>query len=696
MCTTDECIDLWNDPISSIKGIGPARSELFEKLGITFVGDALDYVPRKYTDLRKLSTISQIEPEGFYAITGRIKSLRLSRRGRRNVLRGTITDDTGYVEAVWFNQGYYRAKLKTKDPIVFTGKVKLGPRETLQLVNPEFEILDQDNSTPQFTGRIVPVYGLTEGVHQRSVRNFTWDVIETRLDAVDDPLPEYIRERHGLMPLNEAYANIHFPGDDQQLVKARFRLKFQELFLLQLGVVLRRKSIRSKQKKQSYCGGPHFSKKFIDDLPFDLTRAQQTAVAEIESDLDGPFPMNRLLQGDVGSGKTVVAIWAMLRAVENGFQAAIMAPTEVLARQHYHKIVEMLEGSGVRTTFLAGGLSASKWAPLDEKISCGEAGIIVGTHAIFQQRVKFNNLGLIVVDEQHRFGVRQRLRLFGKAHNPDILVMTATPIPRTLAITMYGDMDISVIDEMPHNRLPIKTKLLKESALDKAWGLVRKEIAKGRQAYIIYPLVNESEKMELKAAVEMFEKLRSDEFSQLRLGLVHGAMAAVEKDRVMQEFKHGQLDALVATTVIEVGIDVPNATVIVIENAERFGLAQLHQLRGRVGRGRFQSHCLLVSNAKTALAKKRLKTIQTSCDGFKIAEIDLKLRGTGEFFGTRQSGMPELRVSDPVKDIKLMRIARSEAQELVDNPSVISDERRKKLRHELRRLYSRSFPLISA
>jgi len=696
MLTRDKYIDLWSRPVSSIKGIGPVRSGLLEKLGLTSIGDVLEYFPRKYKDLRCISKISELGPDRLFSIVGHIKSIRLSRRGRRNVLRGTIFDGSGSIEAVWFNQGYYRDKLKTKNRIVFTGKVRLSPQQELQIHNPEFEIMEDDEQTPQFSGRIVPVYGLTEGVYQRTIRNLVWSVLQDRLEAVIDPLPENIRKRHGLMSLAAAYANIHFPDNEEQIEKARFRLKFQELFLLQMGVVLRRKSIRSKLKQQVYSVESSVPGQFINSLPFNLTGAQQRAIAEIESDLRGPYPMNRLLQGDVGSGKTVVALWTVLRAVESGCQAAIMAPTEVLARQHYHRIVEMLGTCGVRVTLLTGGLSAADRSHRNDEIVGGTVGIVVGTHALFQDRVTFNKLGLVVVDEQHRFGVTQRLRLFRKAHNPDILVMTATPIPRTLAITMYGDMDLSIIDQAPQNRLPIRTRVLKESALNKAWDTIRKQVAIGRQAYIIYPLINESDKMQLKAAVDMFRMLSRDEFPRLRLGLVHGAMAPEEKDRIMQQFKLGRVDVLVSTTVIEVGIDVPNATVMVIENAERFGLAQLHQLRGRVGRGRFQSYCLLVSKAKTALAKKRLETIRKTDDGFKIAEKDLRIRGSGEFFGTRQSGMPELKISDPVKDIKLMRITRAEAREIVENPRSINEEFRNRLREELKRLYSSSFPLISA
>jgi ATP-dependent DNA helicase RecG len=589
-----------------------------------------------------------------------------------------------------------REKFKRGMKVIASGKVVLDKDDQYVMNNPDVEIVDEKGEWESLNiGRIVPIYPLTEDLTQGAMRSIANKALDDCGVTIHELLPKSIVDEYELPERSASMRSVHFPQSETELEKARERLIFEEFFFLQMGIALRRKAVRQREKPQRYNAGTSRCDEFIGSLPFKLTSAQQRTIREIGEDMDCPMPMNRLLQGDVGSGKTVVAAWAMLRAASSGLQSAIMAPTEVLARQHYVKVRELFAGQALKIVMLIGATAASEKKHLRESISSGEVDIVVGTHALFQEKVRFRNLGLIVIDEQHKFGVMQRMKLFRKGFSPDMLVMTATPIPRTLSLTIYGDMDVSVLDEMPAGRRPIKTRWLKNRELKKAYNFVRKQVQDRYQAYIIYPLVEESARMKLKSAKKMFNELRKEVFPDFRLGLVYGSMKPEDKEQAMRDFRAGKTDVLVSTTVIEVGIDVRNATCIVIENADYFGLSQLHQLRGRVGRGIDQSYCILVGTPRTQAGKQRLKILESTTDGFRIAEEDLHLRGTGEFFGTMQSGLPELRIGDLFRDIKIMETAREEARNVVSGKRHISANERSVMRGILQQRFARHFSLVS-
>ncbi|MBN1918880.1 MAG: ATP-dependent DNA helicase RecG [Verrucomicrobia bacterium] len=691
-------ITLLDEPIQQVKGVGPARARLLDRLGIRTVRDALWHCPRAYNDRRTIMPIGRCADGEHATVTGTITSVRRKRyTWRRSVVTVKLDDGTGALALVWFNQPYLRDQFKRGERLVAAGAVKTGSNDELQIVQPEWEQLGDDAEAPDDDAihlrRIVPVYPLTEGLPQKVFRRLMFGLVHNT-GALPDPLPPELRAAHGLPAFDGAIREVHFPTSFEAIQAARRRLIFEEFFVLQLGVAIRRRTITQFQKprpERTRC----LAAQFLERLPFELTAAQRRVLDEIERDLARPSPMNRLLQGDVGSGKTVVAIAAALHACDAGRQAAIMAPTEVLAHQHAGKLAQFLDGLPLRIALLVGGMPARERRPLHEAIRSGAIDVVVGTHALFQERVTFKQLGLVVIDEQHKFGVMQRLRLLKKAEHPDVLALSATPIPRTLSLTLYGDMDVSVLDELPPNRHPIATRWLRNSKLPQAFALVQRELDAGRQAYVVYPIINENPELELKAAKEMHAHLRRDVFRGRRVGLLYGPMPADEKDGVMQCFARGELDVLVSTTVIEVGVDVPNATVMLVENAGRFGLAQLHQLRGRVGRGAHKSTCLLVDNPKTDTGRERLRIIESTSDGFRLAEEDLRMRGCGEFFGTRQSGLPELRLGDPLRDMELMQLARDEARRVVDGDLPISDEVRALLRAELRRRYAGRLRLVT-
>ena len=682
--------------IQYIKGVGPRRAEILEKIGIKSLQDAAEYYPRAYKNRSVITPVRGVVPDNEVTLTGRIISVRLKKIFyTRSTVSVVIEQDGSRVTCIWFNQPYMRDKFKRGMNILVSGKVTLGKDDNYFISNPEFEIMDEEGVSENLnTGRIVPIYPLTEPLTQNFMRSLVSKSLSASGKFQEVLLPDII-EKYKFPSRDSAIRTLHFPDSEQELNAARRRMIFEEFFFLQMGIALRRKAIHQQKKLQKYNPSKECCDKFISSLPFSLTSAQKKVINEIEEDLMQPVPMNRLLQGDVGSGKTVVAVYAMLRAAKSRLQSAIMAPTEVLARQHYLKVRELLEKEGLNILMLIGALSESEKKRYRELIASGHVDIVVGTHALFQEKVQFKNLGLIVIDEQHKFGVMQRMRLFQKGFYPDMLVMTATPIPRTLSLTIYGDMDISILDEMPAGRLPIKTKWLKNSELAKAYSFIRKQIKKGRQAYIIYPLVNESKVLELKSAIRMFDELKKNIFPDLRLGLIYGSLSAEEKERKMIEFKRHETDILVSTTVIEVGIDVPNATCIVIENADYFGLSQLHQLRGRVGRGAEQSYCILVGTPKTETGKQRLMTIESTTDGFKIAEEDLYLRGAGEFFGTMQSGLPDLRIGDLFKDIKIMEMAREEARNTIAGKYSMTYGEHAIIREILYRKFAKRFSLVS-
>lgn len=698
-------------PIQYLKGIGPRRSEVLAELGIVTVRDLLYYFPYGYVDLSSVQTIAGLKSTAIGAswvtVIGTVRTFDLLGRPPKQRFVVVLGDATGTIQLVFFRQvHYFKKAFQIGETLAVSGKVTLFGR-TPQIVHPSIDRLnsggDEEGDQEGFlhTRGFVPKYGSTGELkevhlHVKGLRKVMRTAVDDYVDLVEEPLPEELRGRLSLAPVREALRGIHFPDSVEALERARHRLKFDELFFMQLMLATRRNSLKTDLPGIPFKVESSLARALKERLPFTLTQAQIKVIREITDDMRSPKPMSRLLQGDVGSGKTIVALFAMLIAVENGYQAAFMAPTEILAEQHFRTLSGLLAGAPVNLRLLVGSQRTKLREDVLEDVRRGSAQIVVGTHALIQESVHFNKLGLIVIDEQHRFGVSQRLALKEKAAVegknlpfPDLLVMTATPIPRTLSLTLYGDLDVSVINELPAHRKEIRTALRPESKTDAVYDFVREQVKEGRQAYIVYPLIEESEKLDLRAATESYELLRKEVFADLRLALLHGKMASNEKEEVMGRLKRGEIDILVATTVIEVGIDVPNASVMVIEHAERFGLSQLHQLRGRVGRGSAQSYCILIApdwltkvsrrapvlpgidgeNDDKQKSAKRLQTMVETTDGFKIAEIDLEIRGPGEFFGTRQSGIPQLQLANLMTDGSLLLEAREEAYRIIaDDP----------------------------
>ncbi|MEA3336461.1 MAG: ATP-dependent DNA helicase RecG [Chloroflexota bacterium] len=667
-----------NTPVDRLPGVGPGYSTRLEKMGITTIGDLLWLPPRRYVDYNTLKPIYQLQYGEEITILANLWDLKKRKLsgGNRTLVTGVLGDSTATIQATWFNP-YIDRQLRVGQTYLFSGKVDsyLG---SLVLRNPNWEELDREFI---HAGRIVPIYPLTKGISARWMRNLQKQVVENWGRNLHDHLPASVRNRAGLLPLGEALEQVHFPASQDMLKAGRRRLAFDELFLIQIGVLRQRSEWRS-YPTQRYSLQENHRQAFEETLPFQFTSAQGRVSEAIGGDLNSGHPMSRLLQGDVGSGKTAVAAYAMWTAVTNGAQAAMMAPTEILAEQHYHGLRNFfeklrLDERPVQVALLTGSLGSVEKAETLKALAAGEIDIAIGTHALIQEGVEFKNLGLAVIDEQHRFGVRQRASLRQKGapdsngsdsdHSgvPHLLVMSATPIPRTLSLTVFGDLDVSVIDEMPPGRQPIKTRWLPPAERERAYKFVRRQVREGHQAFIIYPLVEESEKLDAGAAVPQYEYLKSEIFPKSRLGLLHGRMKGGDKEAVMQAMQLGEIDVLVATSVVEVGIDIPNATVIIIEDAERFGLAQLHQFRGRVGRGEHPSYCILLSGATTPNAAERLRALEQSNDGFALAEKDLQLRGPGDFFGTRQSGLPDLRLAQ-LSDLRTLEQARAEASRLLE------------------------------
>jgi ATP-dependent DNA helicase RecG len=666
--------------ITRLPGIKKGYADRMAKLGVETIGDILELYPRRYDDYRSLKTINQLEYGEEVTIIGTVWDTvaRQTRRGG-TIVTSTLSDGTATIQATWFNQPWLADKLRSGSQIVISGKVDqyLG---RLVFQSPEWEPLDKQLV---HTGRLVPVYPLTQGVTQKWLRRLMKRTVDYWTQRLPDHLPEANRERLGLPCLDDAMRQIHFPDGWDELESARRRLAFDEFLLIQLGVHRQRREWRA-QPGRPVAVDEALLGDFISSLPFTLTGAQQKVLGEVMHDLRQPVPMSRLLQGDVGSGKTVAALGAMLVTAADGGQAALMAPTEILAEQHFRTISDMVKNFGPAShdprfaiRLLTGSTRQSERDALYEEIAGGQAKLVVGTHALIQSGVEFSDLGLAIIDEQHRFGVQQRATLRDKGTgNPHVLVMSATPIPRTLALTLYGDLDLSVIDEMPPGRQTIETSWMSPLERERAYAFVRSQVEKGRQAFIICPLVEESEKVEAKSAVEEHARLQKDIYPDLKLGLLHGRMKADEKDEVMRQFRDRELHILVSTAVVEVGIDVPNATVMLVEGANRFGLAQLHQFRGRVGRGEHQSYCLLLADASTPDAEARLRAISQTNDGFELAEEDLKLRGPGEFFGTRQSGLPDIKLAK-LSDAGLLEMARVEAQGIFEaDPDLDQPEHR--------------------
>lgn len=675
----DNTLTLKSD-VMYLKGVGPKIAYMLNKLGIYTVGDLLYYFPRKHVDYSTRTRIRDLKVGETTTIFGTIKAVEsFTTKNNLGVVKVRIGDGSGYLNLSFFASKankYTQERMKTQFPkgtgIMVSGLVKFNNYDrSLTLDKPTYSIMDDDILDPSNINmaRIVPIYPLSEKLNIKTLRRAIFNTIQLFKNDIETVLPNKIIEKYNLLPKNEAIEGIHFPKDNETLQKARYTLVFEELFLIQLKLALLR-----EENNKNLSAVPLEIKKdglvmrFIESLPFKLTSAQQRAVNEILNDLNSTKPMQRLLQGDVGSGKTVVATIMLLAGIENGYQAAIMAPTEILAQQHYNNLVKWLTPLGLKVELLIGSIGKKLRRESETNLRNGQANIAVGTHALIQDGVEFANLGAVVIDEQHRFGVKQRLALRKKSQNPQVLTMTATPIPRTLAITMNGDLDLTIIDELPKGRKPIITTLT--NSRRQIADLIRHEVDAGRQAYIVYPLIEESETLSAKAATIEKERWQNEVFPNYKIGLLHGKLKNDEKDEVMEKFKNKEYDILVSTTVVEVGVDVPNATVIVIENAERFGLSQLHQLRGRVGRSDLQSYCVLSSSTKSHETRARLDIMTQTNDGFVIAEKDLQIRGPGEFLGTRQSGLPDMIIADIVNDAKILELARAEAIDFVRNNNI--------------------------
>ncbi|MFO7890702.1 MAG: ATP-dependent DNA helicase RecG [bacterium] len=685
--------------VQYIKGIGPKRAEILEEVNIEDTEDLITYFPRKYLDRSNLVKINSLKKDQQVTVTGKVLS-REKVMGRKKRFIVMVGDGTGILQCVWF-QGihYIQNVFKVGEIIAFSGKVTYyrGP----QLIHPEYDkISEQGETDPLHTGCIVPLYPSTEklrrkGFDSRGFRRVIQQAIQNLEGKISETLSQSIIKKYSLMSYTEAIHNIHFPENWHELQKARKRLKFEELFYIQLYLALQRKKVRISGQGIEFTRVGELTSQLVDRLPFELTEAQKRVTREIRQDMKSREQMSRLLQGDVGSGKTIVSLIAMLIAVENGYQAALMAPTEILAEQHYITVHSLLENLGVKVELFKGSKKSSFKKDALERLSQGDINIAVGTHALVQKGVEFDNLGFAVIDEQHRFGVMQRAVLGRKGNNPDVLVMTATPIPRTLALTLYGDLDISVLNEMPQGRLPIRTIWRREDKKPVIYEYIRDEVKKGKQVYIVYPLVEESKKLDLQAATNGYCELSEEVFQEFTVGLLHGRMKGEEKEKVMQDFKAGDIQILVSTTVIEVGIDVKNATVMLIEHAERFGLTQLHQLRGRVGRGKQKSMCILLTYGYlTDTAMKRIDVMTKTNDGFKIAEEDLQIRGPGELFGTRQHGALNLKIANLMTDQHLLEPARQEAFALVEEDHTLSRQESTVIKQTYQKRYKGKYDLI--
>lgn len=666
--------------VTYIKGVGPKIAYMLNKLGIFSANDLLYYFPRKHIDYSTRTKIRDLEEGMDTTIFGRIKSVEAyTTKNKLGVIKVRIADGTGRINLNFFSakaSKFVLERMKGNFPknsgIMVSGTVKLNSYDgMLTLDKPSYSIMDDEvlSENNLNIGRLVPIYTLSETLNIKTLRKAIFNVLETYGEDIETVLPEYLVKKYHIMEKKDALKQIHFPDNKEKLDIARFSLVFEEFFLIQLKLaLLREENNKNLQSIPLEIKKDGLVMRFINSLPFKLTSAQQRAVNEILNDLNSTKPMQRLLQGDVGSGKTVVATIMLLAAIENGYQAAIMAPTEILAQQHYNNMSKWLEPMGIRVGLFLGSIGKKQRSVTETNLRNGQIDIAIGTHALIQDSIDFANLGAIVIDEQHRFGVKQRLALRKKSQSPQILTMTATPIPRTLAITMNGDLDLTIIDEMPAGRKPIITTMT--NSRRQIASLIRKEVNQGRQAYIVYPLIDESETLSAKAATKEKEIWEKEVFPEFKIGLLHGKLKNDEKDDVMNKFKNKEYDILVSTTVVEVGVDVPNATVMVIENAERFGLSQLHQLRGRVGRSELQSYCVLSSSSRSQETLARLDIMTQTNDGFVIAEKDLQIRGPGEFLGTRQSGLPDMIIGDIVNDSKILEMARSEAINFAKNFSI--------------------------
>ena len=666
------------DDVKFVKGVGPNRVKLLNKLNIYNLEDLITYYPREYEDRSKPKKIADTENgeecliEGI--VTSHIKEIRTHRKNMI-IYKLIVRDDTDSCELVWYNQSYLKKMFRIGETYKFFGRINKRIGQT-EMVSPVYDLEGNNKNT----GRIIPIYPLTYSLSQNTLRHIIEEGLKQAKDKIAETLPEYILEEYKLMKLKNAMQSIHFPKELKDFGEARNRLVFEELLTMQLLLLNLKNKYKNTEKGIKFDSKVKMSD-VINDLPFKLTKAQTRVLEEIDSDMESDKAMNRLLQGDVGSGKTIVSIIAAYKAVKSGYQMAMMAPTSILASQHLENFKNVLEKYDIKCELLLGNTTKKKKEDILSRLKNGEIDIIIGTHSLLEENVIFKNLGLVVTDEQHRFGVRQRSTIVSKGKNPDVLVMTATPIPRTLALILYGDLDISIIDELPPNRKKIDTFAVRKSLEERVNNFVKKQIDEGRQAYIVCPLVEESEEIEAKSVEELTEKYKNEVFKEYKVECLHGKMKPKEKEEIMQRFKEGKIDILISTTVIEVGVDVPNSNIMVIENAERFGLAQLHQLRGRVGRGEYQSYCILKYQGNSELIRKRMQVMQETNDGFIISEKDLELRGSGEFFGTKQHGIPEFKVANLFEDMKLLKLVQSAAIKILEEDPGLEEQKNIRLKN---------------
>jgi ATP-dependent DNA helicase RecG len=678
-------------PAQFLKGVGPQRAELLERLGLRTARDIVFFFPRDYQDLTELARVADLVEENLTRLRGTVEEVdqRVSPSGNL-VLGVLLAAEQGRVRLLWYNSPFRRERFRLGEQLLVTGKPKLNGG-MWEFTHPQVQWIDADDQEP--AEKLLPVYPLTEGLHQGQMRRVAAAVLETCLDSLDEVLPADYRATHDLLPIHRAIQAIHHPRDREELEAARRRLIYQELLVLQLALALKHEQQRLRRNAPPLEATAKIDARIRRLFPFELTAAQQRAIAEVAADMGRPHPMNRLLQGDVGSGKTVVAVYAMLLAVAHGYQAVLMAPTEVLARQHAITLERTLAASHVKWGVLTGGTAAAERAELLCQLATGELNVVIGTQAILQPAVRFARLGLVVIDEQHKFGVRQRASLKQAALDPHYLVMTATPIPRTIAMTLFGDLDVSTLREAPPGRQMVRTYLVGQERQAKWWEFFCRKLQAGSQGFVVTPLIDESSESDVASLEQSFDSLAHGPLEAFRLGLLHGRMSSAAKEEAMQAFRQGEIQVLVTTTVVEVGIDVPNATLMTVYSGERFGLSQLHQLRGRISRGTQPGYCAVFSDVESPEALKRLAAFEATNDGFKLAEIDFELRGPGDLLGTRQHGLPPLRIADLSRDGALLDEARRDAQQLVATDAALSQPDYALLRQMVLRRYSRVLDL---